>query len=336
MLTPIDHPIAGQASTPASSSTARASSTNAVTSTRSGFGRPLRPADAAVVPRDHPHPAVGAQQRRPGVGAGPEAVAQQHGRTVDVVGPGAQPGAVAADDVVEAQRLPVLGHGEREDTRLGHGPSVPERAEFRRCGSPSAARARSRSPRWPGRTAPRGRRGTPRRRRALASLLGQGGGGDQRVAAGLVLAGDVPGGGRGEEPGQRHVVDARGAVRHRRQRRVTFGERIAASSLSRSLDTGAGGLPSRRLVPRPSDRHSSTKSRRLGPWPMTDHSCGCPSTRTSSGDPPAGLRYERSCRPATTCRTPSTRSSSTSRRTSSDPSRARCSPGCPASRWCRR
>ena len=70
-----------------------------------GVGRPVGAAGAAVVPGHDPDAAVGAQQRRPGPGVGPEAVAQHDGGPVDgalgVVGPGPQAGPVVGQHVVE-------------------------------------------------------------------------------------------------------------------------------------------------------------------------------------------------------------------------------------------
>ena len=73
-----------------------------------GVGRALGAAGAAVVPGDDVDAALGVEQRRPAVGVGAQPVAQQHGRSADVVGPRLEPGAVAAGHLVEAQRQPVV------------------------------------------------------------------------------------------------------------------------------------------------------------------------------------------------------------------------------------
>ena len=126
--------------------------------------RPVGAADAAVVPRDAP-----ARRSPSGSSAGhayglvPKPVAQQHRRAVGVVGPGPQPGAVGAGDVVEAQRL--VPAGDRERTRRGGRRACGQcaRAAWSVRGAGSGGSSRDAAGPGSGR---RARRGTPRRRAA--------------------------------------------------------------------------------------------------------------------------------------------------------------------------
>jgi hypothetical protein len=65
-------------------------------------GRPLRAADATVVPGHDVHTAVRPQQRRPRVRVGAKAVRQEDRRAVGVIRPGPEARAVSALDVVVA------------------------------------------------------------------------------------------------------------------------------------------------------------------------------------------------------------------------------------------
>jgi hypothetical protein len=63
--------------------------------------RSVGAADAAMVPGEDANVTAVREECRPGVGVGPEPVAEQHHRSFGVVGPGVQPGAVRAGDVEE-------------------------------------------------------------------------------------------------------------------------------------------------------------------------------------------------------------------------------------------
>ena len=179
-------------------------------------------------------PQSGAQQRGPGAGAGAQAVAQQHGRAVDAPSGSLvharQPGAVVAEDVVEA-RCSAAGRPGPRRSACPHcaGAAGRGRAGPCRCGPVSARPATAtRSTCVP---AASERRGTARRRRSSARWRPAPCCATSALRRALLLdSSTVPRGDRADETPRRGALDLRGAAwRHSRR----WCGRTAALTLSR-------------------------------------------------------------------------------------------------------
>ena len=205
VFTPIDQPISTQASTPASSITAIASSTNASTPTASGSAGRSEPPVPRWFQEITRTPHSGSSRAGQANGLVPRPLHSSTGRAVDVVGPRPQAGAVGAGHVVVAQCQPVLCRwrdrqgGSSSDHAGDCAPAECCRtalvAQITGVAQPSPAGVSRSAPQHQVRAGlgglpPVGEHRLDELLRLLAFLTarGQGGGGDHRVPAGLALA----------------------------------------------------------------------------------------------------------------------------------------------------